>query len=61
MVSFDVKQLFTSIPINLALQAVTEALENEVYIQCNLKKESILKLVKICLQSTIFQFDGKIY
>ena len=30
MVYFDVKQLFTSIPIDLALQAVTESLDKEV-------------------------------
>lgn len=58
MVSFDVKQLFTSIPIDLAIEAVSEALDNNDLQNTSLNKDSILKLTKLCLQSAIFQFDN---
>ena len=58
MVSFDVKQLFTKIPTNLALEAVTEALENNEIVNTKLSKDSILKLTTLCLKSAVFQFDN---
>ena len=60
MISFDVKQLFTSIPTDLAVTAVTSVL-NDGNLQlphASLRKESALKLIKICLENTVFQFEN---
>ena len=58
MVSYDVKQSFTKIPTDLALEAVTEALENNEIVNAKFSKDSILKLTTLCLKSPVFQFDN---
>ena len=47
MVSFDVKKLFTSIPTDLALDALTQALNDANNLtNCSMLKENVLKLLK---------------
>ncbi|CAB3991012.1 Cationic trypsin-3, partial [Paramuricea clavata] len=60
LVSFDVKFLFTSIPLKLAIECMEESLANyddELPIQ----KEEIIDLLKLCLESTFFQYNGSFY
>ena len=62
LASFDVKALFTSIPIDFAIEAVREVLEtNHASLNTSLEKQDIIKLTKLCLESTVFQFDEKLY
>ena len=60
MISFDVKQLFTSIPTDLAVTSVLND-ENIQLPHASLRKESALKLIKICLEKTIFQFENNLF
>ena len=48
LVSFDVKSLFTSIPLQLAPDYTDNAIKN-----------STVKLLNFCLTSTYFQYNGK--
>ena len=52
LVSFDVKSLFTSIPLQLALDCTENAIKNSV---------DIMDLLNLCLTSTYFQYNGKHY
>ena len=52
LVSFDVKSLFTSIPLQLALDCTKNAIKNSV---------DIMDLLNLCLTSTYFQYNGKHY
>ena len=60
MISFDVKQLFTSIPTDLAVTSVIND-ENLQLSHASLRKESALKLIKICLENTVFQFENLLF
>ena len=62
LVSFDVKSLFTSIPLQLALDC-TEALLDSTDTDTTLPMPTceIMVLLKLCLESTFFQFNGKHY
>ena len=46
LVSFDVKSLFTSIPLDLAIESISEAIDNdfEIFRRTKLNKSQILKL-----------------
>ena len=60
LVSFDVKSLFTSVPLQLALQcSETAILESTDPLP--LPKEGIMDLLNLCLTSTYFQHNGKHY
>ena len=60
LVSFYVKSLFTSIPLQLALQcSETAILESTDPLP--LPKEGIMDLLNLCLTSTYFQHNGKHY
>ena len=63
LISFDVRSLFTQIPPDLALTSLDEALEENDLWKRNtlLDKNEILDLVKICLSSTVFQYNNIIY
>ncbi|PFX16903.1 hypothetical protein AWC38_SpisGene18798 [Stylophora pistillata] len=60
LVSFDVKSLFTSIPLQLALQC-TETAIRQFTDPLPLPTDDIMDLLNICLTSTYFQYNGKHY
>ena len=48
LLSFDVKSLYTSIPINMAIEAVADAINNDdsILSRTSLSKDDIISLVK---------------
>ena len=58
--SFDVKSLFNSIPLQLAVQG-TEAAIQQSTVKLPLPTEDIMDLLNPCLTSTYFQYNGKHY
>ncbi len=60
LVSFDVKSLFTSIPLQLAIECMKESLANYDD-ELPIPKEEIIDLLKLCLESTFFQYNGSFY
>jgi hypothetical protein len=59
LVSFDVKSLFTNIPVNESIQYLKEILDR----QCNNHEliEDIINLVNTCLKQSYFCFEDKHY
>ena len=60
LVSFDVKSLFTSIPLQLALQCTETAIQQST-VKLLLPTEDNMDLLNLCLTSTYFQYNGKHY
>ena len=60
IVSFNVKSLFTSIPLQLALQCTETAILQSTD-PLLLPTEGIMELLNLCLTSTYFQYNGKHY
>ena len=60
LVSFDVKSLFTSIPLQLALDCTPTAIENSTT-KLPLPTDDLMDLLNLCLTSTYFQYNGKHY
>ena len=58
--SFDVKSLFTSIPLQLALQCAETALQQST-VKLPLPTEDVMDLLNLCLTSTKIQYNGKHY
>ena len=58
--SFDVKSLFTSIPLQLALQCTETAIQQSTA-KLPLPTEDIMDLLNLCLTSTYFQYNGRHY
>ena len=58
--SFDVKSLFTSIPLQLALHCTENAIKNST-VELPLPTDDIMDLLNLCLTSTYFQCNGKHY
>ena len=59
--SFDVKSLFTSIPLQLALLQCSETVIQQSTVELPLPTEDIMDLLNPCLTSTYFQYNGKHY
>ena len=60
LVSFDVKSLFTSIPLQLALDCTENAIKNST-VELPLPSDDIMDLLNLCLTSTYCQYSGKHY
>ena len=60
LASFDVKSLFTSIPLQLALDC-TETATTTSTVKLPLPTDDIMDLLNLCLTSTYFQYNGKHY
>ena len=60
LVSFDVKSLFTSIPLQLALDCTETAITNSTH-ELPLPKDDIMDLLKLCLTCSFFQYNDKHY
>ena len=62
MVSFDVKSLFTNIPILEALHVIRRQLESDTLSsRSTMNTSSIIELLHICLTTTYFSFEGQYY
>jgi len=59
MVSFDVTNLFTSIPVDESVLFVRCMLESRM--TDHSKIVDIISLLRICLKQFFFQFNGKFY
>ena len=57
LVSFDVKSMFTSIPLQLS----TDYIESATNVELPLPTDDIMDLLNFCLTSTYFQYNGKHY
>lgn len=62
MVRFDLKSIFTQIPVGEALNIVEEKLVNNDPLEnrTTLDPEIIIDLIKFCMSSTYFTFDNDI-
>ena len=60
LVSFDVKPLFTSIPLQLALDWTATAIKNSTT-KLPLPIDDLMDLLNLCLTPTYFQYNGKHY
>ena len=61
MASFDIKSLFTDIPLTETLSLCVQNLyKNQAHVN-NLTKSSFYKLPKITMPESFFIFDGKFY
>ena len=63
MVSFDVDSLYTNVPIDTAVQAALQKLENDPSLadRTTLTSAQITELLTFVLISTYFQYNGSIY
>ncbi|XP_078357438.1 uncharacterized protein LOC144642347 [Oculina patagonica] len=63
MVSFDVKSLFTSIPVNLALTITNERLHQDQHLadRTNMSISNIMKLLEFVLKENYFKYDSIYY
>ena len=62
LVSFDVKSLFTSIPLQLALDCTGTLLQQTADdTPLPLPNDKIMDLLKLCLESTFFRYNGRHY
>ena len=63
MVSFDVKALFTSVPIKPALEIIEKLLKEDQDPQkrTSMSISNIMDLLEFCLRSTYFTYRGKFY
>ena len=57
LASFDVKSMFSSIPLQLA----TDYIDNATTVELPLPTDDIMDLLNFCLTSTYFQYNGKHY
>ena len=60
LVSFDVKSLFTIIPLQLALDCTETAINNST-LQLPLLTNDLMDVLNLCLTSTCFQYNGQHY
>ena len=63
MVSFDVVNLFTNVPVDEALWVISNQLQqDETYgEQTNIPIPELCYLLELCLRPTYFQFDGSFF
>ena len=63
MVSYNVKPLFTSVPIKPALDVIEKLLKEDPGLQSrtSMSTQHIMHLLEFCLRSTYFTFRGKFY
>ena len=63
MMSFDVKALFTSVPIEPALVIIEKLLKEDQTLQSRttMSMQHIMDLLGLCLRGTYFTFNGKFY
>ncbi|BES96231.1 ankyrin 2,3 unc44 [Nesidiocoris tenuis] len=60
MVSFDIKSMFTNIPVNRALTIIEENWST-IETGTSLPRDVYMEILKFCVENAYFQFDGNFY
>lgn len=60
LLSLDVISLFTNVPVNLVLDSINNRW-TEITTHTSIPKDSFIKAVSLCLNSTVFKFNSKLY
>ena len=61
MVSFDVSNLFTNVPLEFTIDLILKKVYNKKMVKTKLKREELKELLEICTKELHFTFDGRIY
>ena len=63
IISYDVTSLFTSVPINPALDIIQQRLteDQDLHKRTSMNIQQIISLLEFCLNSTSFMFQGQYY
>ena len=61
MVSFDVKSLFTNVPLQKTIDVILDRVYNQQLIRTNIKKRTLKKLIQDTCNKTAFTANGVIY
>ena len=63
IVSYDVSALFTSVPIDPAINIIRRKLELDqgLHLRTSMSVEQIISLLEFCLKATYFQFQGRFF
>ena len=63
MTSYDVKALFTSVPMDPSINIVKQKLQQDplLSLRTNMSIQQIVTLLEFCLKNTYFLFQGKYY
>ena len=63
MISYDVKALFTSVPVDPSINIVKQKLQQGPLLSQRTNKfiPQIITLLEFCLNNTLFLFQGKYY
>ena len=60
-ISFDVKSLFTYIPLDFTINVMLRRIYNENEIHTNIKRSEMKKLLLLCTKNVHFTFNNNIY
>ena len=61
MVSFDVKSLFTFVPLECTIEIILKRIFEDHEITANSTKSEIKKLLTLCTKNVHFSFNNEIY
>ena len=61
MISFDVKNLFTNIPLNKTIKIILRNVYQERILNTSIPQKEMEKLIYLCTKRVDFSYSGKIY
>ena len=61
MVSFDVKNLFTNVPLDFTIDHILKQVYDEKILGCKLKRGDLKRLLQLCTKEMHFSFNDVIY
>ena len=61
LVSFDVKSLFTNVPLDETIEIILNRIYDKNEISTDIRKSEIKELLNLCIKSVHFTFDGNLY
>lgn len=61
MVSFDVSNLFTNVPLDFTIKLILDKIYKKKIIKTKLKRHELKLLLELCTKEMHFTFDGKVY
>ena len=61
LISFDVKSLFTNVPLDFTIDLILKRIYEDNEIQTNIKKKDMKQVLRLCTKNVRFSYDGTIY